>query len=172
QDRTLRQVPSTADHARCAKHRRRRSQGTQGSYLVGDVPGRSGKTGSRYREINFSERSSETGPQDGKIQLLPADQLIPSMQFMASSLGVHCDHCHVEHAFEKDDKKAKQQAREMIKMVTALNANSLSGTRGVTCYSCHRGSLVPKRTPVVQGEPAMQPVAAPVAGSSTKADEI
>ena len=120
----------------------------------------------------FAQTASVSYKNIQVMKEIPADQLIPSMQFMASSLGVHCDHCHVEHAFEKDDKKAKQQAREMIKMVTALNANSLSGTRGVTCYSCHRGSLVPKRTPVVQGEPAMQPVAAPVPGSSTKADEI
>jgi Photosynthetic reaction centre cytochrome C subunit len=39
---------------------------------------------------------------------IPADQLMPSMQFMTSSLGVRCDHCHVEGAFEKDDKKPKQ----------------------------------------------------------------
>jgi hypothetical protein len=30
---------------------------------------------------------------------IPANQLIPSMQFIAASLGVECDYCHVEHAF-------------------------------------------------------------------------
>src|SRR5882672_8208776 len=39
---------------------------------------------------------------------IPADQLIPSMQFMTASLGVECDFCHVQGAFDKDDKKAKQ----------------------------------------------------------------
>jgi photosynthetic reaction center cytochrome c subunit len=42
---------------------------------------------------------------------IPADQLIPSMQFITASLGVECDFCHVQGAFEKDDKKPKQAAR-------------------------------------------------------------
>ena len=40
------------------------------------------------------------------IQVLkgvPADQLIPAMQFITASLGVQCDFCHRENAFEKDD---------------------------------------------------------------------
>src|SRR6267143_1483654 len=37
---------------------------------------------------------------------IPADQLIPSMQFIAASLGVECEFCHVAHANEKEDKKA------------------------------------------------------------------
>lgn len=44
------------------------------------------------------------------IQILkdiPADQLIPSIQFIAASLGVGCNFCHVEHAFEKHDKKRR-----------------------------------------------------------------
>src|SRR5215472_9552556 len=32
-----------------------------------------------------------------------ADQLISAMQFISASLGVRCDHCHDEHAFDKDD---------------------------------------------------------------------
>jgi len=42
------------------------------------------------------------------IQILkgiPADQLIPSMQFISASLGVECEYCHVAGAFDKDDKK-------------------------------------------------------------------
>src|SRR5437867_3584913 len=38
---------------------------------------------------------------------IPSDQLIPSMQFMTSSMGVQCEYCHVENAFDKDDKKPK-----------------------------------------------------------------
>ena len=45
---------------------------------------------------------------------IPADQLIPAMQFIATSLGVECEFCHVEGAFEKDDKKPKQTARKMM----------------------------------------------------------
>src|ERR1700681_2347734 len=45
---------------------------------------------------------------------IPADQLIPSMQFIAASLGVECEYCHVEHAMDKDDKKTKVTARKMM----------------------------------------------------------
>ena len=51
------------------------------------------------------------------IQVLkdvPADQLIPAMQFITASLGVDCEYCHVEHAFDKDDKKPKVMARKMM----------------------------------------------------------
>ena len=51
---------------------------------------------------------------------LPADQLIPSMQFISASLGVECEFCHVERAFEKDDKKPKEAARKMIQMSTQV----------------------------------------------------
>jgi photosynthetic reaction center cytochrome c subunit len=103
---------------------------------------------------------------------IPADQLIPSMQFMSSSLGVHCNHCHVEGAFEKDDKKAKQQARQMMQMVASLNKKDLSGGSGVTCYSCHRGTLRPRRIPVVKGENATDPVEPSVPGTDAAAISV
>ena len=42
---------------------------------------------------------------------IPADQLIPTMQFISASLNVECTFCHVEHEFQKDDKKPKQNKR-------------------------------------------------------------
>src|SRR6184192_587375 len=50
---------------------------------------------------------------------IPADQVIPSMQFIAASLGVECEYCHLARAFEKDDKKPKLTARKMIGMMMA-----------------------------------------------------
>src|SRR5215831_44287 len=47
---------------------------------------------------------------------LPAEQLIPSMQFISASLGVECEFCHVERAFDKDEKKPKEFARKMMQM--------------------------------------------------------
>ena len=38
----------------------------------------------------------------------PADQLLPSMQFISSSLGVDCAFCHVEGKPELDDKQARR----------------------------------------------------------------
>src|SRR5208282_4209842 len=53
------------------------------------------------------------------IQVLkgvPADQLIPAMQFISASLGVECEYCHVKDAFDKDDKDTKTTARKMMQM--------------------------------------------------------
>jgi tetratricopeptide (TPR) repeat protein len=89
------------------------------------------------------------------IQVLkgvPSEQLIPAMEFISSSLGVQCSFCHVENHFEKDDRKTKKTAREMIQMMSALNRNSFEGRREVTCYSCHRGSRKPSATPPVESE--------------------
>ena len=80
---------------------------------------------------------------------IPADQLVPSMQFITYSLGVECSFCHVEGAFEKDDKKPKQIARKMIQMMFAINHENFEGKREVTCYSCHRGSSHPLATPII-----------------------
>src|SRR5256886_4970380 len=83
---------------------------------------------------------------------IPADQVIPSMQFIAASLGVECEFCHVAHANEKDDKKPKVMARKMIEMMMAINKNNFEGHREVTCYSCHRGSTDPVATPIITDE--------------------
>jgi len=88
---------------------------------------------------------------------IPADQLIPSMQFITVSLGVECDFCHVEHAMDKDDKKTKLAARKMITMVLALNQAHFNGELEVTCYTCHRGAPHPVGTPLLSAEPVARP---------------
>ena len=80
---------------------------------------------------------------------IPAEQLIPTMQFISASLGVECEFCHVQGAFEKDDKKPKQTARKMMEMMFAINKDNFEGHREVTCYSCHRGATDPAGTPPV-----------------------
>src|ERR1700746_1208090 len=79
---------------------------------------------------------------------IAADQVIPSMQFIAASLGVECEYCHVARAFEKDDKKPKLTARKMIGMMMTINKENFEGHREVTCYSCHRGSPDPVANPM------------------------
>jgi photosynthetic reaction center cytochrome c subunit len=89
------------------------------------------------------------------IQVLkgvPADQLIPAMQFITASLGVQCDFCHLENAFEKDDKETKQTARKMMHMMFAINKENFDGHREVTCYACHRGAHKPVTTPIISDE--------------------
>lgn len=90
------------------------------------------------------------------LQGMSSEQLIPSMRFIAASLGVECSYCHVPGAFDKDDKKPKQTARNMMRMTFAIDKDDFAGSRRVTCYSCHRGSTRPKGTPIVASEGARQ----------------
>jgi len=94
------------------------------------------------------------------IQVLkdaPAEQLLPAMQFISTSLGVGCDHCHVRGAFEKDDKKPKEIARKMMQMTAAINQNNFDGHRDVTCYSCHHGTSHPVSIPIIPDEQVLAP---------------
>jgi photosynthetic reaction center cytochrome c subunit len=81
---------------------------------------------------------------------LPADQLLPAMQFISASLGVECEACHVQGAREKDDKQMKLTARHMMQMQMDINKNNFGGNRQVTCFTCHRGSESPVSTLMVQ----------------------
>ncbi len=93
---------------------------------------------------------------------IPADQLIPAMQFITASLGVECEYCHVRDGhtmvFDKDDKKPKLAARKMIEMMTAINKDNFEGKREVTCFSCHRGAAEPVGIPIIsEEEPKPEP---------------
>lgn len=80
---------------------------------------------------------------------VPSDEVIPAMQFVASSLGVECNFCHVENHFDLDDKKPKQVARKMIEMEMAINQNHFRNQQRVTCNTCHRGSRTPASIPMI-----------------------
>ena len=97
------------------------------------------------------------------IQLLkglPESQLFPLMNFVASSLGVQCNFCHVQQGkdpktgftnwiWDSDDKPEKQTARRMMQMVLSIKANNKVDFRenAVTCYTCHRGQTKPVGLP-------------------------
>jgi photosynthetic reaction center cytochrome c subunit len=104
-------------------------------------------------EPTKTDGAAKTAAQQFKnIQILkdmPADQLIPSMQFITASLGVDCEYCHVEKAFDKDDKKTKGYARHMMEMMFNINKDNFEGQRWVTCYTCHQGSPHPPSIPAI-----------------------
>lgn len=77
---------------------------------------------------------------------MPADQLGKVMNIMSASLGVHCNFCHVSNDadFEKDGKKEKETAREMIKMTFDLNKNYFNGRPEISCNTCHQGHTHPQ----------------------------
>lgn len=91
---------------------------------------------------------------------LPDSQLFLLMNFVAVSLGVQCNYCHVEQGkdpstgrtkwvWESDDKPAKHKARDMMRMVLSIKANDKIDFREnpVTCYTCHRGQTKPVGLP-------------------------
>ena len=89
------------------------------------------------------------------IQVLkgvPADQLIPAMQFITASLGVDCEYCHDHQAMDSDDKKPKKIARQMVTMMFDIDKNNFDGRLEVTCYTCHRGAAKPVGIPAIKVE--------------------
>lgn len=103
---------------------------------------------------------------------IPADELIPAMDFIRGALGVQCTFCHVQNGafpqgYEKDDKKEKQTAREMMKMVRQINASSFAGRTEVTCATCHNGHPLPQSyTPVLSANDVKQRATAPSADAA------
>jgi hypothetical protein len=88
------------------------------------------------------------------VQLLgdvPAARLLGVMQMGYSrSLGVTCTHCHVSGMWEADDKDPKKTARDMMRMMRAINEDYLkkiatlqNESPAVNCTTCHRGQLKP-----------------------------
>lgn len=84
------------------------------------------------------------------------DEVRAEMRLIAESLGVKCEHCHVQGNFPSDEKRAKHTARRMLELTIGLNADNFAGLPPetgpsklgrVTCYTCHQGALMPKQAP-------------------------
>ena len=121
---------------------------TPGAAPSNTTPGTAGDAGKTAEQV-FKNIQALKGT--------PADQLGTAMQFIGNSLGVECEFCHVQGAFDKDDKKQKQTARKMIEMQMAINRENFKGEREVTCFSCHRGAHDPVGVPIIAEEEPKQP---------------
>ncbi|HYV91832.1 MAG TPA: c-type cytochrome [Chitinophagales bacterium] len=113
--------------------------------------------------LQTSGQTKQEEPEKPKnLKVLPKnithEELIQTMKGFSKALGVRCNHCHVtlssgtpEHPdfdFPSDAKKEKIIARQMIRMVTAINHKYLSkmedgNLEQITCVTCHRGNLKP-----------------------------
>lgn len=97
------------------------------------------------------------------LQVLPEDiafrDLMDTMAGFTRALGVRCSHCHVgeegarlsTYDFAADDKALKTKAREMLRMVRAINDLHLAELVerstppvAVECFTCHRGTRTPR----------------------------
>jgi hypothetical protein len=88
---------------------------------------------------------------------LTVPQFELEMQQMVQALGVSCGGCHLPKGnFASDDNPRKIKSRQMIEMTNALNKQYFpdhvpgpeeSVLGRITCYTCHRGELKPKKAP-------------------------
>mgnify|MGYP000107533120 CR=1 FL=1 len=122
-----------------------------------------------------SKKAEEVFKNITHLKGTPADQIMPSMQFIAASLGVECSFCHVQGKMDADDIDHKKIARSMIAMTAELNKANFGGKQTVTCFTCHQGMNHPNALPPVEGPFAARkaPAAAAVPAAQAKtADEI
>ena len=116
-------------------------------------------------------------PAPTNLQVLPKDttgnQIHEIMETWASSLGVHCDTCHVADPknlgpngrprlnFADDSKDDKKIARIMYTMTEQINKDYISKTKQidtdamdmtVACGTCHRGHEMPEEFKVPREE--------------------
>jgi len=119
------------------------------------------KTGAEKEPVHPGTATPKTAEQAFKnIQSLkgvPAEQLIPAMQYFNASLGVECNFCHVtqpQWAPDKDDKEEKRRARQMIAMTQSINQGHFKGQPEVGCATCHGGLSHPRSVaPLVEEKP-------------------
>jgi hypothetical protein len=70
-----------------------------------------------------------------------------AMQSINRALGVECSHCHTVDEWKRADKPEFAFAGRMMKMAEGLSAGTLRDLGGVSCWTCHRGSVKPARMP-------------------------
>ena len=97
------------------------------------------------------------------LKVFPKDiavrALIDTMAGFTRALGVRCQYCHVGEEgqplstfnFKSDEKPEKNKAREMLRMVGAINGDYLTKLASrrtpqinVGCMTCHRGIAQPR----------------------------
>ena len=97
------------------------------------------------------------------VQALPegttVKQVVETMRGFTRALGVRCTHCHVGTEgqpletmdFAADSKPSKKTARQMIRMLQAINGEHLARLAEradpnvtVSCATCHRGITRPR----------------------------
>lgn len=148
---------------------------------------------SRTSSVAASGNEQQVDQTRKNIQVLkglPESQLFLVMNFVAASLGVQCDYCHVQQGkdpttgttkwvWENDDKPQKLTARRMMQMVLSIKANNKVDFREneVTCYTCHRGQRKPVGLPSMPlahsgHEPGPDDAARPANTSLPSLDQI
>ena len=98
--------------------------------------------------------SVHAAPEHKNLQVfdknISKDELKKTMEAFAAQLGVKCQFCHVDEQYEKDDKKQKNDARKMIKLVNEMKGlkpeffKTTVKDNAIQCSMCHRGRPQPE----------------------------
>ncbi|HYL76739.1 MAG TPA: photosynthetic reaction center cytochrome c subunit family protein [Bryobacteraceae bacterium] len=99
-------------------------------------------------DFDQPEKTARDAYQNVQALNVPASSLLSIMNTYCLSLGVACNHCHINGQWSKDDVPAKATARKMIAMTRALNVDNFAPRVGVSCYTCHRGNAKPLTIPL------------------------
>ena len=77
---------------------------------------------------------------------IPSKDLMSTMRGFCFSLGVRCEYCHADKNFASDEIKNKSTARNMLRMVAAINRDYIpkESTIRVDCVTCHHGLSRPR----------------------------
>jgi tetratricopeptide (TPR) repeat protein len=116
--------------------------------------------------ICVASASAQIPDQFTNLQVFPKEiskgDLVRTMKSFTRALGVRCEHCHATRPgadpasgelsdldFASDAREAKLKAREMLKMVRAINTDYLAKLPGgasheVRCITCHHGLAEPE----------------------------
>jgi len=99
----------------------------------------------------------ENAPADSVFQNIKSLKGVPAGRFLAimnegfgHGLGVSCGFCHVPGQWASDQKPNKAVARDMLAMVTRVNADIKSMSNlpdsapRIGCMTCHRGQQKPE----------------------------
>ena len=93
---------------------------------------------------------------------IPVNQFMDTMGFFSAALGLNCTGCHVPESLQNwskfaDDIPRKRMARNMIRMVDAVNKAQFGGRRMLTCWTCHRGTQAPEVIPSLAAQYTVAP---------------
>jgi len=95
--------------------------------------------------LNAQGKGGKNAPKNLKV--LAPENFMAQMQIFPVALGVEnqggCNFCH-EADRSLDTKPTKVTARQMIQLVSDINAKFGDGQVHVTCWTCHLGSTMPE----------------------------
>jgi hypothetical protein len=93
---------------------------------------------------------------------IPVNEFMDTMGFFAAAIGLNCTGCHTAESMQDWSKFAeesprKRMARNMIRMVDAINKAQFGGRRVMTCWTCHRGTTGVENIPSLMEQYSVAP---------------